>query len=54
MDLMTIYNEFLEKQARYQAETPELRQLEKTWLEEQKKQLNQIKLGIKQLITEKN
>lgn len=45
------YNNFLEKQARYQQETPEQRAAEKDWIEYQRQQLREVQQYIEALIS---
>ena len=44
------YNNFLEKQARYQKETPEQRTAEKDWIECQRQQLREVQQYIDAVI----
>jgi hypothetical protein len=48
---MRFYNNFLEKQARYQQETPEQRAAEKDWIEYQRQQLREVQEYIEALIS---
>jgi len=43
---IAFYNNFLERQERYQQETPEQRAAEKAWIDQQRHQLDQVKIGI--------
>jgi hypothetical protein len=45
------YNNFLEKQARYQQETPQQQAAEKDWIEYQRQQLREIQQYIEALIS---
>ncbi|MEG4485318.1 hypothetical protein [Microcoleus sp. D2_18a_B4] len=45
------YNDFLEKQARYQQETPEQRAAEKDWIEYQRQQLREVQQYIDAVIS---
>jgi hypothetical protein len=47
---MTFYNELLEKQERYQQETPEQREAEKAWIEQQHQQIQQVRQGIEAIL----
>lgn len=47
---LTFYNELLEKQERYQQETPEQREAEKAWIEEQNQQIQQVRQGIEAIL----
>lgn len=47
---IAFYNYFLELQERYQQETPEQRQTEKAWIEQQRQQLEQVKEGIELIL----
>ncbi len=44
------YNDFLERQERYQQETPEQREAEKAWLDQQRQQLEQVQRGIEAIL----
>lgn len=48
---IAFYNYFLEKQNRYQQETPETRQAEKAWINQQRQQLLQVKNGIEAILS---
>lgn len=48
---MKFYNNFLEKQARYQQETPEQRAAEKDWIEYQRQQLREVQQYIDAVIS---
>jgi hypothetical protein len=45
------YNNFLEKQARYQQETAEQRAMEKDWIEYQRQQLREVEQYIESVIS---
>ncbi|HEY9836820.1 MAG TPA: hypothetical protein V6D27_07970 [Vampirovibrionales bacterium] len=47
---MAFYNELLEKQERYQQETPEQREAEKAWIEQQHQQIQQVRQGIEAIL----
>ncbi|HEY9694072.1 MAG TPA: hypothetical protein V6D15_17860 [Oculatellaceae cyanobacterium] len=42
-------NEFLKRQERYQQETPEQREVEKVWIDQQRQQFKQIQTGIEEI-----
>ncbi|NET03824.1 MAG: hypothetical protein F6K16_03655 [Symploca sp. SIO2B6] len=44
------YNNFLEKQKQYQQETPEQSQREKAWIEQQRRELEQLRSSIETII----
>lgn len=44
--LITFYNDFLEKQNRYEQETPEQREAEKAWIDQQRQKLDDIQKQI--------
>ena len=44
------YNYFLERQERYQQETPEQREAEKAWINQQRQQLEQVQNGIEAIL----
>lgn len=48
---MRFYNNFLEKQARYQQETPEQRSAEKEWIEYQRQQLREVQQYIEAVLS---
>lgn len=48
---MMFYNNFLEKQARYQQETPQQRSAEKDWMEYQRQQLREVEQYIEAVIS---
>ncbi len=43
---IAFYNDFLERQERYQQETPEQRATEKAWIDQQRQQLEQVQHGL--------
>lgn len=43
-------NEFLERQERYQQETPEQRAAEKAWIDQQRQQFKQIQMGLQEIL----
>jgi hypothetical protein len=47
---IAFYNEFLERQNRYQQETPEQRQAEKAWIDQQHQELVQVKIGLEAIL----
>lgn len=47
---IAFYNELLEKQERYQQETPEQREAEKAWIEAQQQQIQQVRQGIEAIL----
>jgi hypothetical protein len=47
---IAFYNDFLERQERYQQETPEQREAEKTWIDQQRQQLEQVQNGIEAIL----
>lgn len=47
---IAFYNDFLERQERYQQETPEQREAEKAWIERQRQQLQQVQDGIEVIL----
>ncbi|XZN93339.1 MAG: hypothetical protein ACM65M_11165 [Microcoleus sp.] len=48
--MMRFYNDFLDKQVRYQKETPEQREAEKDWMELQSQQLREVQQHIESVI----
>ncbi len=48
--ILSVYNEFLERQERYQQETPKQREAEKAWIDLQRHQLRQIQMGIEEIL----
>lgn len=48
---IAFYNYFLERQNRYQQETPAQRQAEKAWIDQQRQQLVQVKNGIEAILS---
>lgn len=47
---IAFYNDFLEQQERYQQETPEQREAEKAWIDEQRQKLTQMQDGIEVIL----
>ncbi|MBW4503199.1 MAG: hypothetical protein KME57_27450 [Scytonema hyalinum WJT4-NPBG1] len=47
---LTFYNDFLERQMRYRQETPEQREAEKAWIEQQLQELAQVQNGIEAIL----
>ncbi len=47
---IAFYNDFLEKQARYQQETLEQREAEKAWIDRQRQELEQVQKGIEAIL----
>ncbi len=47
---IAFYNDFLERQERYQQETPEQRKAEKAWIDQQRQQLEQVQHGIEAIL----
>jgi hypothetical protein len=47
---LTFYNDFLERQIRYRQETPEQREAEKAWIEQQLQELAQVQNGIEAIL----
>lgn len=52
INAIAFYNYFLEKQNRYQQETPAQRQAEKVWIDQQRQQLMQVKNGIEAILND--
>ena len=50
VEAMIFYNEFLEKQDRYQQETPAQRQAEKAWIDSQWTEIQRVEKGIKVIL----
>ncbi len=48
---IAFYNYFLERQNRYQQETPQQRQAEKAWIDQQRQQLLQVKNGLEVILS---
>jgi hypothetical protein len=48
---IAFYNYFLERQERYQQETPEQREAEKAWIDQQRQQLEQVQNGIEAILS---
>ena len=51
-EAIAFYNDFLEKQARYQQETPEQREAEKAWIDRQRQELEQVQKGIEKILNQ--
>jgi hypothetical protein len=49
---IAFYNDFLERQERYQQETPEQREAEKAWIDQQRQQLEQVQRGIEAILND--
>ncbi|WP_017651095.1 hypothetical protein [Fortiea contorta] len=49
---IAFYNDFLERQARYQQETPKQRQAEKAWIDQQRSQLVRVQNGIEDILNQ--
>ena len=49
-EAIAFYNDFLEKQVRYRQETPEQRQAEKAWIDQQRLELAQVENGIEAIL----
>lgn len=47
---VAFYNDFLERQARYQQETPEQRQAQKAWINKQRQELVRVQYGIEAIL----
>ncbi|MBD0344323.1 MAG: hypothetical protein ICV63_05720 [Coleofasciculus sp. Co-bin14] len=47
---IAFYNYFLERQERYQQETPEQREAEKAWIDQQRRELEQVQHGIEAIL----
>jgi hypothetical protein len=50
VEAMIFYNEFLEKQDRYQQETPAQRQAERAWIDSQWQEIQRLEKGIKVIL----
>jgi hypothetical protein len=50
--VLAFYNDFLERQDRYQQETPEQRQAEKAWINQQWRELTQMQNGIEAILNQ--
>jgi hypothetical protein len=48
--VIAFYNDFLERQERYQQETLEQREAEKTWIEQQRRELEQVQNSIEAIL----
>lgn len=49
---IAFYNEFLERQERYQQETPEQREAEKAWIDQQRRELARVQYGIEAILNQ--
>lgn len=49
---LAFYNEFLERQERYQQETPEQREAEKAWIDQQRRELARVQYGIEAILNQ--
>ncbi len=49
---IAFYNYFLERQNRYQQETPQQREAEKVWIDQQRQQLLQVKAGMEAIFSD--
>ena len=47
---IAFYNDFLEQQERYQQETPEQREAEKAWIDQQRRKLARVQNGIEAIM----
>ncbi|HEY9710089.1 MAG TPA: hypothetical protein V6D48_17920, partial [Oculatellaceae cyanobacterium] len=47
---IAFYNYFLERQERYQQETPEQREAEKAWIDQQRRELERVQNGIEAIL----
>ncbi len=47
---IAFYNDFLEPQERYQQETPEQREAEKAWIDQQRQELDRVQSGIEAIL----
>ena len=50
--VIAFYNDFLERQERYQQETPEQREAEKTWLAQKRRELEHVQYGIEAILNQ--
>lgn len=50
-EIIIFYNDFLEKQNRYEQETPEQREAEKDWIDQQRKKLDQVQKQINVILS---
>jgi CRISPR/Cas system-associated endonuclease Cas1 len=48
---IAFYNYFLERQERYQQETPEQREAEKAWIDQQRQELARVQNGIEAILS---
>ncbi len=49
---IAFYNDFLERQERYQQETPEQRKAEKAWIDQQRRELTRVQYGIEAILNQ--
>lgn len=49
---IAFYNDFLEQQERYQQETPEQREAEKAWIDQQRRELARVQNGIEAILSQ--
>jgi hypothetical protein len=49
-EAIAFYNDFLERQERYQQETLEQREAEKAWIDQQRRELEQVQHGIEAIL----
>ena len=49
---IAFYNDFLERQERYQQETPEQRQAEKAWIDQQRRELARVQNGMEAILNQ--
>ena len=47
---IAFYNYFLERQDRYQQETPEQREAEKAWIDQQRRELDRVQKGLEAIL----
>jgi hypothetical protein len=50
--VIAFYNYFLERQERYRQETPEQRQAEKAWIDQQRRELMRVQYGIEAILNQ--
>jgi hypothetical protein len=50
-EIIIFYNDFLEKQNRYEQETPEQREAEKDWIDQQRRKLDQVQKQINVILS---
>ena len=48
---IAFYNYFLERQERYQQETPEQREAEKAWIDQQRQELARVQNGMEAILS---